>query len=82
MSLQKRYSTVTVLSYQIKCQRGSHNGDGRTDTYLTAFEPRSLKNSHHAFVVGYSGAPTRAKRASTEPHTHRLFSTSFPLVVT
>ena len=43
LSLQKRYSTVTVLSYQIKCQRGSHNGDGRTDTYLTAFEPRSFE---------------------------------------
>ena len=46
LSLQKHYSTVTVLSYQIKCQRGSHNGDCgvcRTDTYLTAFEPRSFE---------------------------------------
>ena len=29
-----------------------------------------------------AGAPTRAKRAWTEPHSHRIWPTSFRLVVT
>ena len=46
---------------------------------INPFENKVFSNSYFVLKLNYdSGAPTRA----TEPHTHRLWSTSFPLVVT
>ena len=42
----------------------------------------SLENEYKALGLVIEGLPRARSARGTEPHTHRLWSTSFPLVVT